>query len=779
MNPAGPGAEAQVTFAVRGMTCAACQAFVEKTLGRQPGVKSAAVNLLTHSATVVFDAGAVSPRALVETVNGTGYQAELPVAARGAALEQAEEDRRELAGYQALKRRALVSLAAALAAMAASMPLMAHSQADPLLHRVAMWLDAPFRAALPWLYEVPAAALRWFLLLLAAAVMAWAGRRFFVKAWAALRHRTADMNSLIALGTGAAFLYSAAVTAAPGWFESRGVAPEVYFETVVFILALVLSGNALEARARRKMSAALQSLAALRPPSARIERGPSELDIPLDELQLGDIAVVRPGERIPADGVVAGGESSVDESMLTGEPLPVEKSPGAQVTGGTLNLHGRLRVRVTALGAESVLERILRLLREAQAGKARLQRLADRVSAIFVPAVLAVSLLTLGVWLGWSGEPAVRGFTAAVAVLVIACPCAMGLAVPAAVLAATGRAARMGVLFRDGEAIERLASANVVVFDKTGTLTTGRHEAAAIEPAPGFTEDSMLTLLAALESASEHPLARAIVRAAEARGLSLPPVEEFRALPGLGAEGSSGGVRLLAGRRELMAERGIALPPAQGHAALGRTVVFFAVDGRYAGLLALADQPRKEAREVVRTLRRAGLRVLMLTGDNETTARAVARETGIEEVAAGVLPEGKLETIRALQAQGLQVAMVGDGINDAPALAAAGAGIAMFSGADVAAHVSGAALMRDDLWGVARARGLARATVRTMRQNLFWALIYNLIGIPVAAGVLYPAFGLLLSPVLAGAAMAFSSVSVLANSLRLAGTGAGAKKELF
>jgi Cu+-exporting ATPase len=767
MNPEAAPAESKATFPVRGMTCAACQAFVQKTLEQQPGVRSASVNLLMHSATVTFDPGAVALRSLVEAVNDTGYEAELPRVERAAAVEQAEEDRREQAEYKALKLRAAVSLAAAAVAMAASMPLMVHNPADPLLHRAAMWLDAPFRAALPWLYEVPAPALRWFLLLLTAAVMAWAGRRFFEKALAALRHRTADMNSLIALGTGAAFVYSAAVTAAPGWFEARGVAAEVYFEAVVFILALVLSGNAMEARARRKMSAALQSLAALQPPSARIERGESELEIPLEQLQLGDIVVVRPGERIPADGVVVSGESSVDESMLTGEPLPVEKTPGTKVTGGTLNVHGRLRIRVTALGAESVLERILRLLREAQAGKAGLQRLADRVSAVFVPAVLVLSLLTLAVWLGFSGEPAVRGFTAAVSVLIIACPCAMGLAVPAAVLVATGRAARMGVLFRDGEAIERLAGAQVFVFDKTGTLTLGRHEAAAIEPAPGFSEESLLAALASLESASEHPLARAIVRAAESRGLSLSPVEQFRALPGLGAEGTVGGVRLLAGRRELMADRGIAVPPAGAHAAHGRTVVYCAANGEYAGLVALADQPRREARGVVGELRRGGLRVVMLTGDNDATARAVAGETGIEEVVAGVLPDGKLQAIRALQAEGNRVAMVGDGINDAPALAAADAGIAMFSGADVAAHVSSAALMRDDLWGVVRARDLARATVRTMRQNLFWALVYNLIGIPVAAGVLYPAFGLLLSPVIASAAMAFSSVSVVGNSLRL------------
>jgi Cu+-exporting ATPase len=750
------------------MTCAACQSFVQRTLEEQPGVRNATVNLLMHNATVTFDPAAVSPRDLVEVVNTTGYEAELPAVERSAALEQAAGDAREQAEYRTLKLRAAFSFAAALVSMAASMPLMSHGSLDPLLHRIAMRLDAPVRAALPWLYEVPPPALRWFLLLLSTAVMAWAGRRFFVKAWAALRHRTADMNTLIALGTGAAFLYSAAVTVAPQWFASRGVAAEVYFEAVVFILALVLTGNAIEARARRKMSAALKSLASLQPPSARIDRGGAELEIPLEQLQLGDIVVVRPGERIPADGVIAGGESSVDESMLTGEPLPVEKSPGDFVAGGTLNAQGRLRIRVTALGAESVLERILRLLRNAQAGKASLQRLADRVSAIFVPTVFALSLITLGAWLGLSSEPALRGFTAAVAVLIIACPCAMGLAVPAAVLVATGRAARMGVLFKDGGAIERLAGVDTIVFDKTGTLTSGKPIVAGVEPAPGFTATSLLTLLGALESASEHPLAAAVVVEARARQLDLPPVEKFQALPGAGAEGFVQGRRILAGKRELLESRGIAVPAA-AQAAAGRTVIYAAAGGSFAGSVALADAPRSEARAVVAALRRRGLRVLMLTGDNEATARAIANRIGIDEVVADVLPEGKLQAIRQLQAAGLKVAMVGDGINDAPALAAAHAGIAMLSGAGIAAHASDAALVREDLWGVVRARDLARATVSTMRQNLVWALIYNVIGIPIAAGILYPAFGILLSPVLAAAAMAFSSVSVIGNSLRLAG----------
>ncbi|MEJ5369000.1 MAG: heavy metal translocating P-type ATPase [Bryobacteraceae bacterium] len=696
---------ARITIPVRGMTCAACQAHVQKSLASVPGVESANVNLLLHSATVVYDPLAVSPAELVEAVNDSGYESELPPPARSVAEEQRRHDEEEEREYRRLRLRAAVALAFGAAAM----------------------------ATMPW-HHTPAA--RGLLTALCLLAMGWAGRRFYTKAWAALRHGTADMNTLVALGTGSAFLYSLASPHEP------------YFESVLFIIAFVLTGNALEARARRKTSEALSALARLEPETARVMRNGSEVEIPVAELHAGDLVVARPGERLAADGVVVEGESSVDESMLTGEPLPVEKQPGARVTGGTLNVEGRLVYRAVAVGGETELERILRLLRDAQASKAPIQRLADRVSAVFVPVVVAIAALT---WMISGSLPA------AVAVLIVACPCAMGLAVPAAVLAATGRAARAGILFRHGEALERLARIDMVVFDKTGTLTEGRPEVRAFQPAPGGDAEEALRLAAAVEQASEHPLARAVVRFAAG---PLPAVEGFRAIPGQGAEGRVEGRQVLIGRRDLLTGRGIELPAPEERAA-GETELWLAVDGAFAGVFLLADRLREGAREAVAELRAAGMRVAMLTGDGEAAARAIAREAGIEEVAAGLLPEGKLAWIERLKREGARVAMTGDGINDAPALAAATAGIALATGTDAAAAASDATLVRPDLRLVPLALRLARQAVRVMRQNLFWAFLYNVIMIPAAAAGH-------LSPVLAAAAMSLSSVSVVANSLRLA-----------
>jgi Cu+-exporting ATPase len=698
-------AEATITIPVRGMTCAACQAHVQKTLSAVPGVRQANVNLLLHNATVVYDAACVSPADLVEAVNDSGYESELPPPARSVAEEQRRHDEDELAEYRRLRLRAAVALVCGAAAMA-TMP----------------WHHEPW--ARPWLIA------------LSVLVMAWAGRRFYTKAWAAMRHKTADMNTLVALGTGAAFLYSLASPHEP------------YFESVIFIIAFVLTGNALEARARRKTTEALAALARLEPETARVLRNGGETEVPVNELHAGDLVVARPGERIAADGVVVEGASSVDESMLTGEPLPVEKAPGSRVSGGTLNVEGRLVYRATAVGGETELERILRLLRDAQASKAPIQRMADRVAAVFVPVVVAIAALSYFI---------TGSFPAAVAVLIVACPCAMGLAVPAAVLAATGRAAQAGILFRNGEALERLSKADTVVFDKTGTLTEGRPEVCVFLPAPDADSAEALRLAAAVEQASEHPLARAVVRYA---AQPLPPVSGFRALPGRGAEGAVESRAVLIGRRDLLAERGVELPPEETRAA-GETELWLAIDGRFAGVFLLADTLRADARETVEELRRMGLRVAMLTGDAGPAARAVARQAGIDEVEAGVLPEGKLAFIEKLKREGAQVAMVGDGINDAPALAAAGAGIAMAAGADVAAASSDVTLVRAQLRLIPAALLLARRAVRVMRQNLFWAFIYNVIMIPVAAAGH-------LNPILAAAAMSLSSVSVVTNSLRLA-----------
>ncbi|HZT28706.1 MAG TPA: heavy metal translocating P-type ATPase [Bryobacteraceae bacterium] len=765
-----------ITIPVSGMTCAACQSFVQRTLEQQPGVLSAAVNLMAQSASVVYTPEATSPEKLVEAIRETGYGAEVPAAGRSAIEEQEEQDREAAREFQRLRRKTAASLAAGAAAMILSLPLMhayGHTRpvSDPLLRWSMRHLDPALRAALPWLYAVSPGVLRYGLLALTAVVMAWAGRQFYVKAWAALRVRSADMNTLVALGTGAAFLYSAFATLAPGFFLTRGVAPDVYYEAVIFILALVLTGNMLEGRATRQTSAALRKLAGLQPKTARVVREGAEQDLPVEQIRRGDTVVIRPGERLPVDGVVLAGASGVDESMLTGESMPVEKAPGERVMGGTLNRTGTLRYRATTLGADSVLAQVLRLLREAQGSRAPIQRLADRISAIFAPAVVAAAILTFTGWRILAPQASVfQALAAAVAVLIIACPCAMGLAVPAAVMVATGRGADYGILIKGGEALQRLERIDTVVLDKTGTVTQGRPAVTELVMlAPALTESRLLMLLASLEKSSEHPLAEAVVAFARERGVELAEAERFEARPGLGAVGTIQGEQVAAGNAALLEALGIAHEPAVSErlAAEGKTPLLVAVNGRLAAVIGVADTVKPAAAEAVRALRRQGLRVVMLTGDNRRTAQAIAGQVGIGEVVAGVLPAGKVDTVKRLQQEGRTVAMVGDGINDAPALAQADVGIAMASGADVAIEAGDVTLMRSDPRGVARAIALSRASMRVMWQNLFWAFLYNSISIPIAAGLLYPVWGLQVSPVLASAAMASSSVSVVSNSLRL------------
>jgi Cu+-exporting ATPase len=779
-----PAAGTRITLPVEGMTCAACQATVQKALQRQPGVLDASVNLMMKSAAVTYDPARVQPEALVEAIRETGYEAELPSPEQTAFAEQEARDLSQELEFRTLRRKALASGAVGVIAMLISMPLMvanghaAHgTTGDPFMRWAMETMTPALRAIMPWLYSIPPAVLSWTLLVLTAGVMALAGRHFYVRAWAGLRHHSADMNTLVAVGTGAAFLYSVVATAAPGFFLSRGVPPDVYYEAVVFIIALILTGNTLESRAKSRTSAALRSLVALQPQTARVFRGTQgdqELDVPVEQVASGDTVIVRPGERLPVDGEVLSGASAVDESMLTGESMPVEKQPGDRVIGGTINRTGAFRYRATNLGSDSVLAQIVRLMRDAQSSRAPIQKLADRISGIFVPVVIGLALVTFVVWfVAADTAPAVRAFAAAVAVLIIACPCAMGLAVPTAVMVATGRGASLGILIKGGEALQRAGDVTTVVLDKTGTVTEGRPAVTDILPAPGAprSANELLRLVASLEASSEHPLADALVRRAKESGLALASIEGFQSITGLGAVGVVEGSFVAVGNEKLMAEYAANVEPlrpeAERLAGGGETPVYIAIDGAFAGLLAVADPIKPEAREAIARLKTMGLDVVLLTGDNRRTAEAVGREAGIDRVVAEVLPDGKVAEVQRLQKEGAVVAMVGDGINDAPALAQADVGIAIGTGTDIAIEASDVTLMRGDPRGVATAIALSRRTMRTMKENLFWAFVYNVIGIPVAAGVLYPVFGVMLSPILASAAMALSSVSVVTNSLRL------------
>ena len=769
-----------VTLTVDGMTCAACQARVQRALEREPGVSSASVNLMMANAAVAFDPAQVTPERLVALVEATGYGASLPSPDQGAIAATTDRDDTLQAEYATLRRKAGFALGAGVVAMVASMPLMAGGEhehglvVDPFMTWAMTTLTPALQRVMPWVYQIPKPVLSWGLLGLTLVVMGWAGRHFYTRAWAALMHRAADMNTLVAVGTGAAFLYSIVATVAPDVFLSRGIPADVYYEAVVLIIAFVLAGNALEARAKRNTATALRSLAALQPATARVVRPEGEVDLPIEAVVRGDVIVVRPGERIAVDGEVIGGESAVDESMLTGESMPVTKQAGARVIGGTMNGTGMLRVQATALGAESLLARIVQLMRDAQGSRAPIQALADRISGIFVPVVMGIALLTAMTWALVGGEGgAVRGIAAGVAVLIIACPCAMGLAVPTAVMVATGKGAELGVLIKGGEALQRAGDITTVILDKTGTITEGSPSVTDLVLAPGsaFDEAAALGLIAAVEAASRHPLASAIVRAAGARGVAVPMVESFRSVTGAGASGVVDGHAVVVGTSALLADWSVPTTAldheAARLAALGRTPIFAAVDGALVALVAVADPLRATSRDAVTRLRALDLDVVLLSGDRRATAVAIGHEVGISDVVAEVLPDGKVAEVARRQAAGEVVAMVGDGINDAPALARADVGIAMGGGTDIAVEAADVALMRADLGGVADAIALSRRTMKTMHQNLFWAFIYNVIGIPIAAGVLYPRFGLLLSPILASASMALSSVSVVSNSLRL------------
>ena len=624
----------------------------------------------------------------------------------------------------------------------------------------------------------------WIQLMFATPVVVWSGRPFFERGWASVVNRSPNMFTLIALGVGSAYLYSVAATVAPRLFPlgfrlAGGVEP--YFDTSVVIIVLVLLGQVLELRARGRTGAALRALLGLAPATARrVTGGPGrpgrpgddEEDVPLTAVQVGDLLRVRPGDRVPVDGVVVEGASAVDESMLTGEPLPVEKAPGTRVVGATLNGTGTLVLRAERVGAETLLAQIVTMVSEAQRSRAPIQRLADRLAAFFVPAVVAVAVLGFIGWSVWGPEPRFAlALVSSVAVLIIACPCALGLATPMAVMVGTGRGAGAGVLIKDAEALETLERVDTLIVDKTGTLTEGKPAVATVLPVDGVTEEELLRVAAGLERGSEHPLAAAVTQAATARGLTVPAAQDFRAEVGRGVTGTVEGRPVRLGTAALLAARGVDTAPLSARAdALrrgGQTVVFVAIDAALAGLLGVADPVKSSTADAVRQLRAEGLRIVMVTGDNQVTADAVASELGIREVVAGVLPADKQRIVAERQAAGEVVAMAGDGINDAPALAEAAVGIAMGTGTDVAIESAGLTLVRGDLRAIAQARRLSRATMRNIRQNLFLAFIYNAVGVPVAAGVLYPVLGLLISPMWASAAMTLSSLSVILNALRL------------
>ncbi|MEX2530071.1 MAG: heavy metal translocating P-type ATPase [Gemmatimonadota bacterium] len=765
-----------MTLPIEGMHCGACVAAVERALTRVEGVGSASVSMATEEARVSFDPSRTEMEALRRAVREAGYEvgAETEAGETRAREERRAEEREEEASR--LFGRFWVG-----AALSVPILLLGHHEWVPVLRD----LD---HGTVRGLWAMSG--------VLTLAIMTWVGGHFFTGAVRALRAGRSNMDTLVALGTGSAFLYSVAAVSVPGVFPAGTAHP--FFEAAAVIVTLVVLGQALEARARGSTSQALRALLDLRPERARVIRDGHEVEIPAEEIVTGDILVVRPGERIAVDGVVEEGGSAVDESMVSGESIPVDKEPGDSVVGGTMNRSGSLRVRATRVGADSVLSRIVELVREAQGSKPPIQRLVDRVAGVFVPSAVAIALLSFTVWLLLGPEPALNhAVVVAVSVLVIACPCALGLATPISVMIAVGKAAETGILIRNGEALQKARRVTTVMLDKTGTLTRGEPVLMDVEPlvpataAVGGTDsdagtrgmtaaDEVLRLAAAAESGSEHPLGRAVVEAARERGLSIPDASAFEGVGGMGVRAVVEGRRVLVGTPTLLEEEGIPAPaPASRGVELwerlsseGKTPAFVALGGEVVGVLALADREREDSAEAVARLRKMGLRVVMVTGDNERTARAVASRVGIDEVRAGVLPEGKAEVVAELQAElsrggGGGVAMVGDGINDAPALARADVGMAIGGGTDVAMEAADITLMGGSLHSAADAIELSRAAVRNMKQNLFGAFVYNAAAIPVAAGVLYPFVGLLLNPMIAGAAMAFSSVTVVTNANRL------------
>jgi Cu+-exporting ATPase len=736
-------------FPVSGMTCASCVARVEAALSSVPGVVSASVNLASEKATVEYVEGADIAE-MQRAVRDAGYE----LGAEATTLEDVTTAaQREI---RALRNR--VIFASALAAVIIVLSLAP---------------DFQFRSYLLWILATP--------------VQFWIGWRFYKGMWGALKHKTADMNTLIAVGTSAAYLYSMVAVLAPSLFAAAGIELGLYFDTASVIIALILLGRFLEARAKGQTSEAIKKLIGLKPKTATVIRDGKEMEVSVEDVQVGDLILVRPGERIPVDGIVRQGYSSIDESMITGESIPVDKKVGDTVIGGTINRMGSFQFEATRVGKDTTLSRIVRLVEEAQGSKAPIQRLADVIASYFVPAVIGIAIVTFIVWFFLGPPPALTyALLNFVAVLIIACPCALGLATPTAIIVGTGKGAENGVLIRSGEALERAHKINSVLLDKTGTLTQGEPKVTDIIGSPSFAEAEVLRLAASVEHDSEHPLAQAIVKAASEKNLELSRALDFKAMPGHGVEAKVGGKSLLLGNLALIKERKFSLNGMQKEAerllSQGKTVLFLGADSRVAGIIGLADTLKPNAREAIEALHRLGIEAVMLTGDNRRTAEAIAHEAGIDRVMAEVLPENKAQEVKRLQDEGKVVAMVGDGINDAPALAQADVGIAIGTGTDVAMETGDITLISGELGGIVTAISLSKRTMSTIKQNLFWAFAYNTALIPVAAGVLYFAFGHtgvpsglhfvfgnygFLNPMLAAAAMAASSITVVSNSLRL------------
>jgi Cu+-exporting ATPase len=743
-----PARKASVELSVKSMSCASCVGRVDKALAAVPGVIDVAVNLASVTAKVTYLQGVTTPNALAQAATDAGYPAS--VAGADAALDREAEKEEEAKG---LTRQVII--AACLAVPVFILEMGGHMY-PPFHHFIGQTIG--HQAS--WIIQF----------LLTTAVLVGPGRAFYTRGIPALLKGAPDMNSLVAVGTLAAYGFSVIATFVPSLLPDAVRA--VYFEAAAVIVVLILIGRLLEARAKGRTGAAIRKLLRLQSREARVERDGQVIEVSVDDLKVGDVVIVRPGERIAADGVVLEGASHVDESMITGEPVPDEKTAGAKVTAGTVNGAGGLRISATHVGADTVLSQIIRMVQDAQGAKLPVQGLVDKITMWFVPAVMSIAALTVAVWLIFGPDPALTlALVAGVSVLIIACPCAMGLATPTSIMVGTGRAAELGVLFRKGDALQGLADVGIVAVDKTGTVTQGRPELTDLVLADGFDRTGVLAKVAAVEAQSEHPIADAIVRAARAELGGFPDVDQFQTVTGHGAMGQVDGVAVLVGADRFMAREGVDISALTAQetalAESGRTALYAAIDGKAAAVIGVADPVKPSSKAAIAALRAKGLKVAMITGDKRETAEAIARETGIDQVIAGVLPDGKVAALQAMTKDGEKVAFVGDGINDAPALAVADVGIAIGTGTDVAIESADVVLMSGDLAGVVNAHEVSARTMRNIKENLFWAFGYNVALIPVAAGVLFPVFGILLSPVLAAGAMALSSVFVLSNALRL------------